>query len=343
MQENINIALGIDNNYVEQCSVTILSILKNTKTKKNICFHVLYSDISEKNKKILSQLNKFRPYEINFYKIDENSIKKFPLNRQWISIATFYRLLLPSILPDSINKCIYLDCDILCCGDIQKLWNYDIDEYCAGAIEDEDGQTNYNRLNTAGSKFYFNAGVLLLNLEQIRKFDFFEICMTYYQQNEKKIKLQDQDILNGVLAGKVLRIPLTWNIGTPFYHSITSQYKHLNQSEKKEIFQNPGIIHFTGRNKPWIEWVIHPFKSEYWKYLSYTPFKKSYYTHILNTFISFFYKHETYKRRGINLHKINIFNLPCIQIFKNSKYKNIKFLGIKINFRIKDTKQDFLT
>ena len=333
MVNDIEIALAIDDNYVTQCATTIASILMNTKSK-SISFHILNSGLSEYNKELLSSLKKIKTFNISFYKIASEDIKKLPLNRSWISVATYYRLLLPSILPNNVKKCIYLDCDIVCLDDIEQLWNYDISQYCLAAVEDEDGTHNYKRLKLSNGDFYFNAGVLVLNIAKIRETNFINRCIRYYTSNSSLIKMQDQDILNGIFDGECLKLPMRWNIGTPYYHNITPQCKHLNDSDKHDIYQNPGIVHFTGRCKPWLDSSFHPFKYAYWKYLSYTPLKKLYYIYLFKCLCSNIYRYQVYNRGKMKTYKIYILNIPIFSFEKTATHEKYKFFGF-ISYKLK--------
>ena len=194
----INICLSTDNNYVQHCVVTMASILKNCGNDYKVRFFILDGGISEENKRNIKKLAKIKDFVISYYDMTKIDFSDLPLNRSRISVATYYRLYLLDILPKDIKKLIYLDCDIVVKTDIAELWETDISGYYAGVVEDEGGKTQQKRLCLPFDYKYFNAGVILFNLEELRTFDFKESCLKYYENNKDIIILQDQDILNAI-------------------------------------------------------------------------------------------------------------------------------------------------
>ena len=130
----------------------------------------------------------------------------FPLNRSYISINTYYRLLIHDII--NVDKIIYLDSDIIVADDIAKLWNIRIDNACIAGALDEGGVTQSRRLNLGNDSTYVNAGILVFNLKNIRRC-FQNPMQTYLEAfyfNRKWIILQDQDILNIVFKKNIFGV-----------------------------------------------------------------------------------------------------------------------------------------
>lgn len=113
---------------------------------------------------------------------------------------TFLRLFADRI-PEIPDKVLYLDTDTVICRDILPLWNTDISEYELGAVPDY-----YGRIFMGHN--YFNAGVLLLNMREIRRTGLFgraaRMCA------ERKIFLPDQTALNRLVKKKLL-LPVRYN------------------------------------------------------------------------------------------------------------------------------------
>ena len=273
----INIALSVDNNYVQHCAVLIASIIKNNKSEYRYKFHILDGGITDENKKNLEAMKEFQEYSIEYYDMSKIDFSFLPLNRSWISAATYYRLLLTKVLPETIEKIIYLDCDVIVVGDLAELWETDISDVCAGVVEDESSVRNSVKL---GLNNYFNAGVLLLNLQKLRESDFQTKWINYYKENESLIDLQDQDILNGVFNNNVKWLSLKWNANATLFAK--PKYNHYyNNKEASYAKKNRVIIHYTAEYKPWSKKCRHPLRKLYFKYLLYTPFKSNIYDYIL--------------------------------------------------------------
>ena len=334
--DNINIVLATDNNYAKYCAATIASILSNTSGNK-IVFYILNENLSQKNRKKITELKSLKDCSINFCKISPESIQNLPLNREWISRATYYRLLILDILPENIDKLIYLDCDVLVKRDIQELWDFDISKYLVGAVEDEESFENHKRLNLSEQHIYFNAGVLLINLAKLREFDFKNKCINYYNANKDKIIMQDQDILNGVFDGKCLNLPLCWNIGTSFYHKEIIPNKHYWSVNAEEAIKTPGIIHFTGKSKAWNYQTIHPYAEDFWVYLSLTSYKFEYLKHQICKFFKLIY--STKKIEGAYIQTEYYIKILGINIFskKYGRYRKVyKYFEILKKVKLKN-------
>lgn len=313
IERNIDIVLSPDNNYVQHCTAVMCSILLNCDNTSYIRFHILDNNITEKNKEIMSSLKSIRPFDINYYDMSAFDLSQFPLNRKHISVATYYRLFIKEILPEYIERALYLDCDVIVEKDLKELWNVDLSGYLAGVSEDETSIPNLMRTNLKYSDFCFNAGVILFNMNEIRKINFLQECIDYYNQNKYIIKLQDQDILNGVFDGKCKKLSLRWNTASPFY--ISDEWRLTEPvSVRYDAIYNPAIIHYSWVPKPWDPSCVHLLQDEYWKYLSYTPFKN---------------KYKIFKiKRFLNKIKSSIFSIE-----KNKYYQKIAILGFKIKHK----------
>lgn len=264
----INIVMSFDDKYFLHALATIESLLLHTSNAGKINFYVIYDiRLSEENvlyiKKRYSKITTF-----HFVNAKQTFINKFPLNRDYISINTYYRLIIQELIPSSINRIIYLDSDIIVCNDITKLWNIDLSGKILAGSQDEGGLLQSRRLfgNTSNNT-YINAGVIILDLKAaIQKYG--NISFKYsedFYRNQKKITLQDQDILNISYKNDIFIVPLNWNVNSRVY-SANDLDRAYNIQEEKNARENPFIVHFTDRNKPWKFSCNHPLKELYWFY-----------------------------------------------------------------------------
>lgn len=296
---SINIVFACDNNYAQHLCVSMASILLNGKNDFYYKFFILDGGISEKNKNKIKSLNYIKNFSIKFYEMKDDNFSDFKLNRHHISIATYYRLMLFDLLDKDIKKIIYLDCDTIIKKDLSQLWEIDLEEYFALVIEDECGITQSERLGLPINYKYFNAGVLVFNVEKMKEFDFYNKCLTCYKNNKNIITLQDQDILNILLNNKCKFIPLNWNANSRIYLddnlklNISFCKKFYTKKEEDNAKYNPYILHYTGEAKPWDIYCKHPLKSEYFRYLRFTKFRLYKLIYIINKFI-FYYENTKY-------------------------------------------------
>lgn len=164
----INIAFCINDGYTPQLAVVLTSIMKNTT--RNVVAYVLSSDMSDSSKQKLNKLKLFfKKLTINFIAVSDAKLRALPRTIDYISVETYYRYLIPELLPE-LDKILYLDADIIVRGDITPLYDFDIsDYYISGANDLWVHDTKYKgKIGFAQNELYVNAGVLLMNLRKMR-------------------------------------------------------------------------------------------------------------------------------------------------------------------------------
>ncbi|KAA6342559.1 General stress protein A [termite gut metagenome] len=271
----MDIVCGIDNNFVQHCGVLMTSVFENNK-EEEITFHILTDGLTQKNQLLLEQVTSSYKQQIHVYCIDRSILKDCPIRRgDHVSLATYFRILIPFILPNSLHKVLYLDCDIIVRKSIKDLWNYDISNKPIGAVYDmviEDIR-HYNRLCYNRELGYFNAGVLLINLDYWRDKDISNKLLRYIDQYPERIKWWDQDALNGVLIKDTVILPFKYNMQDSFFRKDPMLRKEF-LIEINRYLSDPIILHYSTSNKPWFKGNFHPLKGEYFKYLALTPWRK---------------------------------------------------------------------
>ncbi|MBP5345479.1 MAG: glycosyltransferase family 8 protein [Bacteroidales bacterium] len=271
----MDILLCTDNRYVMPTGVLMHSI--GVHNQEPIRYHILVGEgFEEQNRVLLEQEADKAGSTCYFYSIDKSVTSHLPFGREGmprhVSIATYYRLFITEVLPKDIHRILYLDGDMIVRHSLSDLWNMDIECYPLGAVHDMAEPLNAARL---GLSSYFNAGMLLINLDYWRDNHCLESFLAYIGENEEKILLHDQDVLNGVFASLVKWLPLTYNFQNGFILAQPhKQYNPLLQSEIDDCKNDPAIIHYTVYNKPWNVACFHPFRDEWRRYQMQTPWKE---------------------------------------------------------------------
>jgi lipopolysaccharide biosynthesis glycosyltransferase len=173
-----------------------------------------------------------------------------------------------------VEKALYLDSDIVVRKNIIDLWRTDISNHPLGAVCDMgvDDIRTYNRLDFDVDQRYYNAGVLLMNLYYWRKHKISKKCLALVDSQSERLKWWDQDLLNILLGKEIKALPFTYNMQDTFFREDPMlQQKYLN--EIKDCLDAPAIVHYSTEAKPWFKETDHPFKKEYYYYLSFTPWK----------------------------------------------------------------------
>lgn len=236
----MDIFFCINDAYVEKLCVVMVSILENHRNS-NITFHVVSSDLSDNSKYIIEQLKKiYKNYNIVYYSPDREIFKEFNINIEYITIETYYRYIISELAPQ-IDKCLYLDADIVVNGSLNKFYNMDISQYyCAGVRDVFIEEINYKKkIGLKQNDLYINAGVLLLNLSKIRNDNKVEQLLDNTRKYADIIEYQDQDIINITFKNKIKEV-------SSIYNFTSGNVKHEKNRRNEAI-----IIHYTGKEKPW--------------------------------------------------------------------------------------------
>lgn len=266
----VHIGYGIDNNYCRCCAISICSFCKNNP-ETNFQFHIMISNLDIHQKQYFQILAKNFSINITIYEIDISFFKQLP-SRLSFPLPTYFRFILPLILKD-LNKVFYIDADILCLNSANDLFNTDLDSSTIIAAVPDTIETATDRNTDLGltSHIYFNAGVLLIDIQKWNKFNIFDKLIKEILNNPKKFYMLDQDALNLILTQKIHYLPKKFNYFNGFYPW------NKNIIANKEII----LLHFTSSPKPWdLGWEVSPMSNEYNRelyksYENYTPWKNS--------------------------------------------------------------------
>lgn len=238
-EDMLHIGFGLHDktgNYSVWVGAAMQSIIEHTSSK--ICFHILIDDtVSEENKNSLSIVAINGGHKICFHLIDKNMFAHLQEQVKQFTIGTMFRVMLPELLTD-VSKIIYLDADIFVNRDISELWKVDIENYYMAAVPDmgtSRGQAKTLPIlrNEVAADRYFNAGVLYMNLNNIRKKGNMKEEVLEYLEKAKESILPDQDALNVIYNKGTLLLDESWN-----YFAILV---HKNYEQKAK----PNIYHFA--------------------------------------------------------------------------------------------------
>lgn len=271
--KTIEIAACTDRGFIMPTGVMMRSVCRNNESVR---FHLVVDEsVTEEDKADLREAALSR--EVLFYTIDSQVFNSLPTVDN-IPRSTYYRLLMPQVLPESIQKILFLDGDIIVRHSLRPLWETDLSGVAIAAVTDADESKieKYNRQKYLPSYGHFNAGVMLINLDYWRANDIRGEIESYMKDHVEDIRYCDQDILNYVLKDKKKTLPITYNVQTCFLWVLEKAcYDYWKyEAEVLEARRDPAIIHYNiGNVKPWMEGSAHPFKSSFLKYQDETKWK----------------------------------------------------------------------
>ncbi|MBE6719817.1 MAG: glycosyltransferase family 8 protein [Ruminococcaceae bacterium] len=275
-RDSIPVFFSADNNYAVQTYIAIFSMMYNYKGSLGVNAYILCpGGYSEKNMALINSLNdRFNKLSITVLNMDDK-YENVEIPQTYISSAAMYRLEIPNIVDNVLNiqidKCIYLDCDLVVEGDISELYNEDISGYFIGGVADPlQFYKKYNkhaqRIGIPNLKQYINSGVMLINLKEINATPDVREKLEKAGFNDDMI-FKDQDAINYAFNGGIKLLPMKYNAFTVVTTRKDKGFiKIYSKKNMKEARENPFIVHYIGKLKPWL------YKTEYmsdrwWRYV----------------------------------------------------------------------------
>jgi lipopolysaccharide biosynthesis glycosyltransferase len=237
----VDVVINIGPDYLRQAAVLTRDLAKFSKIAK---LHILLLDCKDDFEINLRNEIADVPFEVEFYPIT-NQIKNLPniVSMRGVPIVSFGRLIISEILPLSVTSVLYVDTDIKIRKNIDELLRINFHQVIGGIR-----QKSVGLLNNEGAEIYdyFNAGVLVMNLEKWRLQGVGEKIIDV-MNSRGPFEYMDQDVLNFVFENSWFEIDQKYN----FF----SENRLRFLSDKSD----PVIVHFAGPFKPW----LYPVASDY--------------------------------------------------------------------------------
>ena len=281
----IPVVFAADDNYVPMLTTTIHSVLANASDAYFYDVVVLQNGITADHQRIMRAfLEASGKASVRFAEVG-SLVDKYNLrtNNAHIGIETYFRFLIQELMP-WYDKVLYLDSDLVVEGDISQLWQVELGDNLLAAAHDIDflgnlnapgsDHTSYNEriLHMKDPYNYLQAGVLVLNTEQMRKLHPMEEWLKLASNNA--LIYNDQDVLNAACEDRVTYLDWRWNV----MHDCGDRVNKVFSFAPAEAFAaynasrtEPLVIHYAGLEKPW-KYPGCDFAERYWHYARQTPF-----------------------------------------------------------------------
>lgn len=276
----MNIVYASDNGFAEYLGISMLSLFENNRgSSESINIYILDGGISQTNKEHLEQIAK--SFDGNIYFLNVESLLKSDMKQQRGSLSTFSRLYLTELMPVNVDKVLYLDCDILVENSLEDMYNTELgDNYIAG-VNDCVSDGHLENIGLKSGDNYFNAGVLLINLDAWRKDNIIEKFDNFLKDYNNDVPYADQGIVNGVMSHKSIKLSLEYNCYTALYDfkyndllTFRKPTVYYSEQEVLRAKEKPTIVHFTTSFlslRPWIEGCEHEYVDKWLEYKMKTP------------------------------------------------------------------------
>lgn len=277
----MNIFYTCDDKFVCFAGISMVSICENNRDMDVIDFYLLGDNISDNNKQALSGL--LIPYgrTISVIDVPQLDVPRELCNQRWPRSA-YTRLFSGTLLPNTVKTALYLDCDTIIVGSLKEL---DIinSKYAVCGVKDCISGYYKENIGLEKDTLYINAGVLLMNLTELRKMDMNKSISDFFNAYSKTMFFADQDVLNGIFKGNVGVLEPKYDMMTIHYSlsykeliKIRRPSNYYSKEELEKAKKNPSIVHFTTfmtNIRPWIEGADHPYTKDFEKYMAMTPWR----------------------------------------------------------------------
>lgn len=270
---NIPIAMALDDGYTYPTIVAITSIMENANPETEYDFYIMHPNaFGQENKdKLMSLEKKYNRCHLNL--IDMEDKYKNANDKGHVTTPAYYRLSLSELLP-KLNKIIWLDGDTLTLRDLKEMYEIDMSGYYYKGFLDDNV---YGVKNFVDNDHCICSGVMLVNLEELRKDNMVEKFERFIEENNDKLIQHDQTTINAVAYKKIGKLPLRYGMfaGLCDLESITLHRNNLiakdNYTDEEIIdgLNNLTVVHCV--SKPWKSKGVGFFK-QWWEYAQKTDF-----------------------------------------------------------------------
>jgi len=256
----IDIAMAFDDGFWAPTYAAMRSVCLTTHHPEAIRFHLLHRTLTPEHRDAIERIGREHEASLNFIPLDgsgilEERIAGFPRIRLGrLNPIVYARLFLGELIDPAIKRLLYLDSDIFVRGALDPLFGMDMEGRAIAAVLQPDrmlciaGRDLTTRNAFSMAEPYFNAGVMLIDMDQYRAMDFAATLKTQLSDQELAQFYYDQDIINFCFKGRVLALETRWNLQNP--------------EPAHEAF-DPLIVHYSANPKPWFTWSRVAFKRTY--------------------------------------------------------------------------------
>ena len=282
------VALAADENFAMPLAVTVRSALERLSPERMLRIYVMDAGLTDATKERLERSWADGRYEVTWVSVDSSALGEAPISGH-VNLVSYYRILMPRVLPADVDRVIYLDADLVICADLAQLWDCELagqlclaaqdcaapyldaavalENYavCGRHLGSPRPIANYRELGLSPGAAYFNAGVLLVDLAGWRAGDLSGQMIACLEANKRYVRWWDQYAMNVVLAGRWVRLMRDGIKGPTFFRirrglRVRSIKPHTRGCETILTSSTSRL-----RYKPWLMSCLHPSRKQFFE------------------------------------------------------------------------------
>lgn len=258
----MNVLISVNKCYLDKAKTMLHSFRRNNS--EDVTVYLINRSLnSAELKKFRNYLQKYLRMDLVVIDVSTTAFDQLPLNDGRFSIEIYYRVIAQFLLPQTVDRIMWLDADIVICGTISDFYHQDFEGALLVACPDVDCEDKEilrikENLGLSREHIYLNSGVLLLNIEALRKITDLQDIVQTAQSIAQYFVYPDQDLLNYLYTGRVKYCD---------QNQYNCQVKAFGKLTKYQCDQI-AILHYAGHQKPWLFYYIYGLSKAaipYWK------------------------------------------------------------------------------
>jgi lipopolysaccharide biosynthesis glycosyltransferase len=216
--ERVILALASNESYFPGLYCAVASALSHLDATREVDLKVLDGGISQTSRDTFSKLiDRVRGVvRLEFVTVNPSVFGKATLGPGQ-SHMTYCRILVPHLL--NVPRLIYLDCDVLVFRNLSALFNLKLSAgKVIAAVPDsetlslaDDSRIIAGAMKLPAKGAYFNCGVMLMNLDELRNQHFSQRAIEFLNMWRGRYRFHDQSAINFLLHGQIDALPECWN------------------------------------------------------------------------------------------------------------------------------------
>lgn len=281
-KETVNIIYASNDGYAGHLAASLFSLLENNRQIPHMDIYVLSVNMCQMYQDRLRQIAD--RFGRGFAAVELGDLKQrfsYEIDTRGFDISAMGRLFAAEVLPETVEKALYLDCDTIVCGSISPLYETKLSGALVGMVMEP---TVYGQMKASigmgPDDAYYNSGVLLMDLGAWRREKVLGQLLDFYGAHAGSLFACDQDTINGALKGRILTLPPRYNFFTNYRYfrygtlvRLCNAYREVGPEEFARAKRYPVVIHYLGDERPWIAGNHNHYRKLYETYLDRTPWK----------------------------------------------------------------------
>ncbi|MFC4443257.1 glycosyltransferase family 8 protein [Caulobacter henricii] len=256
-----NVVYCFDKNYQQHFAASLQSLVKNfSKDPALLCVHIVTDIASDELTKFIGDFSDRHKIDARIHQLNSaqmSFIEKVPAKfrklKGYLNISAYFRLLIPLLLGEDVERAVYVESDTILVSDISELYSIDLGGKAIGAVLDVN---NNEASKQHGLNAYYNSGLLVMCIRELRMKDFSNRTMDYISSASSQIMMADQCAINIVMKNDICSIPEKWN------RYVSNSKFSIAHAEDR--INGAALIHFITENKPWHDWFANDLGELYW-------------------------------------------------------------------------------